>query len=211
MHYITERHEAGEYISTGSMTMAGIALPESVAALAMTDSQPFLAVTESGQGRAVQWGTYNWMSHFVKGPVYGLDDLVWRSIVWAARKPFVMQGMPPFLTMRVDDESGPFDWIHVANDFGFKPWAGLFFHNIDASEAADLSQLVNDGLATTAIHAFNGGFFYFNHSGSDWPDATIADYYAEGTQWHLDNNIPISKFVLPHYYEIGTNAFQRLE
>ncbi len=128
-------------------------------------------------------------------------------MVWAARKPFVMQGIPPFVTMRVDDESGPFDWIRIANEFGIKPWAGLFFHNVDATEAADLSALVNAGQATTAIHAFNGGFFYYNHSGSDWPDEVMAANYAEGTQWHLDNNIPISKFVLPHYYEIGTNAF----
>ncbi|MBE9507530.1 MAG: hypothetical protein IMY86_05720, partial [Chloroflexi bacterium] len=105
MHYITERHQAGESISTGGMTMAGITLPEGVTALAMTGSQPFLAVTASGLGHAVQWGSYNWMSHSVKGPIYGLDDLVWRSIVWAARKPFVMQGLPNFVTMRVDDES----------------------------------------------------------------------------------------------------------
>ena len=210
MHFITERHEAWESITTGNMTLAGVTLPESVTAIAETGSQPFLAVTSYGQGRAVQWGTYDWMSPTVKGPLYGLDDLVWRSIVWAARKPFVMQGLPPFVTMRVDDESGPFWWLHIANEFGLKPWAGLFFHNIDETEAADLSALVNAGQATAAIHAFNGGFFYFNHSGTDWPDATIADYYAEGTQWHLDNNIPISKFVLPHYYEFGTNAFQGL-
>ena len=210
MHYITERHDPGDVISTGTMTLAGITTPETVSNLAMTGSQPFLAVTTSSSGNAVQFGTYNWMSHAVKGPIYGLDDLVWRSIVWAARKPFVMQGVPPFVTMRVDDESGPFWWLDIANEFGFKPWAGLFFHNIDDAEAAHLSSLVNAGLATTSIHAFNGGFFYFNHSGSDWPDATIAAYYAEGTQWHLDHNIPISKFMLPHYYEIGTNAFQGL-
>ena len=210
MHYITERHEAGETISTGSMTMAGIDLPTDADALAMTGSQPFLAVRSSGLGKAVQFGSYEWMSYSVKGPMYGLDDLVWRSIVWAARKPFVMQGLPPFLTMRVDDESGPFNWIHIANDYGFIPWAGLFFHNVDATEAADLSALVNSGNATAAIHAFNGGFFYYNHGSGDWPDTTIEAYYAEGTQWHQDHNIPISKFILPHYYEFGTNAFQGL-
>jgi uncharacterized repeat protein (TIGR01451 family) len=210
MHYITERHEAGESISTGNMTLVDVTLPTDVEAIAMSGSLPFLAVSTHGQGRAVQWGSYDWMSHDVLGPVYGLDDLVWRSIVWAARKPFVMQGLPPFVTMRVDDESGPFWWIDIANEFDIKPWAGLFFHNIDSSEAEHLSSLVHDGLATTSIHAFNGGFFYYNHSGSDWPDDVMADHYAEGTQWHEDNDIPISKFVLPHYYEIGTNAFQGL-
>jgi len=65
-----------------------------------------------------------------------------------------MQGMPPFLTMRVDDETGNFEWIHIANEFGIKPWVGLFIDSIDDAEAADSSALTNAGLATAAIHAF---------------------------------------------------------
>jgi len=210
MHYITERHSAGESIGTGSMTMAGITLPEGATALAMTGSQPFLATVEHGTGHAVQWGSYDWMSHSVKGPVYGLDDLVWRSIVWAARKPFVMQGLPPFLTMRVDDESGPFGWIEIANEFGIKPWAGLFYYNIDDTEAAQLSTLVNADYATASVHAKTGAFFYYNHGVGDFPDAEIEANYAHATAWHSDHNIPISKFVLPHFYEFGTNIFQGL-
>ncbi len=209
-HYITERHESGETISTGTMTMAGITVPATATALAMSGSQPFLSVTDSGLGRAVQWGSYDWMSHAIKGPLYGLDDLMWRSIVWAARKPFVMQGIPPLVPMRVDDESGPFWWIHIANEFGMKPWAGLFYHNIDATEAADLSTLVNAGLATASVHAKSNTFFYYNHGVGDWPQDTVDANYAEATAWHNDNNIPISKFVLPHYYEFGTNVFQGL-
>ncbi|MBN1657283.1 MAG: hypothetical protein JXA93_02725 [Anaerolineae bacterium] len=211
MHYITERHEAGETISTASMTMAGITLPATATSLATSGTQPFLSVTASGLGRAVQWGSYDWMSHAVKGPVYGLDDLVWRSIVWAARKPFVMQGLPPFVTMRMDDESGPFWWIHIANEFDIKPWAGLFYHNVDATEAADLSALVHAGQATASVHAKNGAFFYYNHGSGDFSDGIIADNFAEATAWHTQYDIPISKFVLPHYYEFGTNVFQGLD
>jgi hypothetical protein len=210
MHYITMRHDAGETISTGSMTMAGISLPEDVVGLAKTVSQPFLAVTTHGLGNAVQWGTYNWMSNTVKGPVYGFDDLVWRSIVWAARKPFVMQGTPNFVTMRVDDESGPFGWIEIANEFGLKPWTGLFYYDIDPFEAAHLSTLVNSGNATASIHAKSEAFFYYNHGIGDFSDAIIADNFSEATSWHLNNHIPISKFVLPHFYEFGTNVFQGL-
>jgi hypothetical protein len=215
MHYITERHTAGENIGTGGMTMAGITLPEGVTALAMAGSQPFLAVAEHGAGHAVQWGSYDWMSHAVKGPVYGLDDLVWRSIVWAARKPFVMQGLPNFVTMRVDDESGPFGWIEIANEFGIKPWAGLFYYNVDSAEAAQLSTLVNAGQATASVHAKSGAFFYYDHSNEyllegNFPDEIVAANFAHATAWHNDNNIPISKFVLPHYYEFGTNVFQGL-
>jgi hypothetical protein len=206
-HYITERHQPGETIGTKAMSLAGITLPGDVTAVANTGTQPFLAITTFGGGRAVQWGSYNWMSTAVKGPIFGLDDLVWRSIVWTARKPFVMRGLPPFVTMRVDDESGGFEWIHIANEFGVKPWAGIFLSNISDTEAADLSALVNSGNATTTIHSFtDGNWFYWNQS-----DAQIAANFAYGTQWHTNHNIPISKFVVPHYYQFTTNAFQGLK
>ena len=211
LHYITERHAEGETISTESMTLAKIVPPAEVDTLAMTGTQPFLAVTTYGEGNAVQWGTYDWMSHAVKGPVFGLDDLVWRSIVWAARKPFVMQGTPNFVTMRVDDEGGPFWWIEIANEFGLKPWAGLFYHDISFIEAIQLSSLVNAGNATTSVHANSELFFlYFNHGVGDYPDDVLEEMYAAVTSFHGTYNIPISKFVLPHFYEFGTNAFQGL-
>jgi hypothetical protein len=212
LHYITERHTIDQSYSTGTMTLPGIsAAAPSVTTIATSAAQPFLVTSSYADGRAVMFGSYDWMSHSVKGPMYGLDDLVWRSLVWAAHKPFVMQGMPPFVTMRSDDESGNFEWIHIANEFGIKPWAGLFYRNIDAAEAADLSALTNAGLATAAIHAFNGSFFYYNHGVGDYPDATITANFADGTAWHTANNIPIAKFVLPHYYEFGTNVFEELQ
>jgi hypothetical protein len=215
-HYITARHASGESISTGTMTLAGITLAGSLTSLAnsttSTGSQPILVVAGYGQGRGVQFGSYDWMSSSVKGPMYGLDDLVWRSLVWAARKPFVMQGLPPFLTMRIDDENGPFQWIHIANEFGFKPWAGLFIDNIDDSEAADLSSLVRAGMATTSIHAYGGSFFYFDYNaGTDFSDSTVAANFAYGTSWHAARNIPISEYVLPHVYAFGTNVFGGLK
>jgi len=211
LHYITERHEVDESIDTGSMTLAGITLPAGVMSLAYVESHPFLAVTTHGLGKAVQWATYDWMSHAVKGPVYKLDDLLWRSLVWAARKPFVMQGMPHYVTMRVDDESGPLSWIDVANEFAIKPFAAVFMDDIDATEAVHLSTLVNAGQATASIHAFSyNDSFYYNHGSGPLSDEIIAANFAEGAQWYLDNNIPCAKTVLPHYYEIGANTFQGL-
>ena len=211
-HYITACHEIGEFISTGDMALAGLAASQDTDLLAMTGDQPFLVAATSGQGRAVQWGSYDWMSVLVKGPLYGLDDLVWRSIVWAARKPFVMQGLPPFTTMRVDDTSSPLWWVEIANDFGFKPWMGLFTRDFTAAEATYLSDLIHAGWATASMHAFsNWEFFYYDHfNPSDWPDETITAHFAEATQWHQNYDVPISKFVVPHYYEFGTNVFQGL-
>ena len=207
-HYITQHHATGSTISTGGMTLAGITPPADATSLATSNGEPFLIARTYSQGHAVQWGSYDWMSNAVKGTMYSLDDLVWRSLVWAARKPIVLQGMPPFVTMRVDDVIGPVDWIHTANDFGIKPWAGLFINDISDSTATDLSNLANSGLATASIHAFAvDDFFYFDHTGSNFPDAVLASHFVAGTQWHTTHNIPISKYVVPHYYEIGNNAF----
>ena len=213
-HYITQKHSSGETIDANWMTLAGITVPSGVTSLATTVSgEPFLSVTKYGSGHAVQWSSYDWMSHDVKGPLFGLDDLVWRSIVWAARKPFVMQGMPPFVTMRMDDVSGPLWWIHIANEFGIIPWAAIFTDDIDSTEAADLSNLVNAGKTTAAIHAFGtDNFFYFDHyNGINFSDATMANYYATATTWFNAHNIPISKYLVPHYYEIGSNVFSGLQ
>ena len=211
MHWITAGHEAGEKITTGQMTIPSVSYPDDVTVLAYSGMSSLLAVTSYGQGKAVQWGTYDWMSYDVKGPLYGLDDLFWRSLVWAARKPFTLQGFPPMLTMRVDDVSGPFGWIHIANEFNIKPWTGLFFREIDSDEAADLSSLIYSDNATASIHAFDVNFFYYDHDNGDWSEEVIAAHYVEGTEWHLKNDIPISKVVFPHFYEIGTNAFQGLK
>ena len=215
MSYITSNHPAGEVVATGSMTMAGVGLPSSVSALAstVTGGQPFLAATTHGTGRAVQWGTYDWMSYSVKGPLYGLDDLVWRSLVWAARKPFVMQSLPPFVTMRVDDTDGPLTWLQTAAQAGFKPWVGIFPNSMSDADAAVLSGLVQAGAATAAIHAFSSDqFFYFDHAnGENLPDSTVAGNFASGAAWLSAHNIPRSKYLVGHYYELGSNVFGGLD
>ena len=211
-HYITGNHQPGDTMGTQVMRLSGIIVPNNATSLAMSNNEPFLVITKFGLGRGVQWGTYDWISSSVKGPVFGLDDLIWRSIVWAARKPFVMRGLPPFIAMRVDDTAGPLWWIETANDVGLKPWVGLFIDQIDNSEAEHLATLVENGKATATIHAFTKDDFFFSpSSGGNWPDETMAAYYKEGTQWHILHNIPISKFVVPHYYQIGANAFNGLK
>ena len=211
-HYITEKHAPGSTILTENMNLAGILGTGNSTAIATTGSQPFMATATYGNGRAVQWGTYNWMSHPVKGPMYQLDDLVWRSFIWASRKPFAMRGMPPFLTLRIDDVTGPFEWIHIANEFGIRPWAALFYPRIAAQNAADLSSLVNSGMATASPHAKSpGSYFYRNYGVGDFSDAVVSMNFAEATAWHAMHNIPISKYVIGHNYELGTNVFQGLK
>ena len=215
MHYVTSRHPTNDIVTfRSSLVLPALVAPASAKVLAQVGGQPLVTAAAYGQGRALQWSSYDWMVSTVLGPVDGLDDVLWRGIVWAARKPFVMRGMPNFVTMRVDDVSGPFAWVHAANAVGFKPFLALFYLLVSESSAADLRTLVTNGLATASIHStdYGNSFFYFNHTTEQpWPDNVQSNNFYLGTQWHLNHGIPISKICATHYSEIGLNCFAGLK
>src|SRR5262249_49440294 len=136
-----------------SMAMPELVLPANVTALALTGGKPLLAMKKYGAGRALQWASYDWTLTTVLGPLSGLDDLVWRGIVWTARKPFATRSIPNFITVRMDDCAGPFDWVHIFNNFGFKPFVSVYVSNVSAAGAADLRSLATNGNATVSPHA----------------------------------------------------------
>ncbi len=241
MHYITSLHETNELLvlsnsnSQSVMTVAGLKLPANDTAVATLEGAPFVVVTKHGAGRAVQWTSYDWILSMVQGPVNGLDDLVWRGFVWAARKPFVMRGLPNFVTVRVDDvtgneaTSGPqptaFWWVHAMTNAGFKPFLALFTDDIVYESTAypgdgrlnDLSNLVASGVVTASVHSFSAtqtgptNFFFFNHAtGTNYSDAEMAQNFQRGTDFLTDNRIPSSTVVVAHFSEMGTNAFNGL-
>ena len=75
------------------------------------DQFPAVLAGVCGSGRAVQFACSPriWHGEFL-GHAMGLDAFFWRAIVWAARKPFVAQMMPPYVTIRVDDGRGRHDF-----------------------------------------------------------------------------------------------------
>jgi len=211
MHFVASRHINGEIVSLRSnITVTGVSVPTNAAVVASSGSRPLVVVRKAGQGRVVQWLNYDWISMSVLGPIGGLDDLVWRGMVWAARKPFVIRGLPNFVTMRVDDCEGPFWWLPIANEYGFKPWIGPFLSPVDPTNAAALRYYVTNGIATSSPHAFCGfDLIYRNRSANaDWPDDVMSNKMFIAYQWYQTNAIPISKVVIAHYAEIGANAFK---
>ena len=162
-HYITEYHQSGEvqdlfaYMSVPKMKNINATV------LISGDDLPILVVNADKPGKVVQWTSQDWMYSSVLGPLGGMDDCLWRSIVWAARKPFTVQALPPVATMRVDDVAGsgrqqwdetPLYWVKTVNQYGFKPWLGLFNYNLSPEAIEELKELVNNGLATASPHAF---------------------------------------------------------
>jgi hypothetical protein len=156
------------------------------------------------------------MFESILGPVYGMDDLIWRGIIWAARKPFVMQGMPPFITMRVDDTDGDgggvirnFEWIKISNEFGFIPWCGTFNNNIPKSYISTLKSLIDNNLATASPHSFgDDGFIYFNHD--KLPSFDPAANARAARNFYIQNGLKISKYLVPHYYEVSSAALPEI-
>lgn len=218
-HYITALQEAPATWALRAAIQGDVVTPPgSVASLASVGNSPLLLVTTTGQGRAVQWLSDDWIAAGTFGQFQGMDDLIWRSLVWAARKPFVLRGMPPFVTMRVDDSSGPgagstpWAWVDIANQYGFKPFIAFFMDDIDVEEAAKLRSLIEKGLATASIHGRSQwDFFYFDHNfGRNYPDATIQSYFADADDFYAAYGIVGGKTIVPHYYESGDNVYEEL-
>jgi hypothetical protein len=143
------------------MRVAALASPAEDVFLA-AGGCPLLAAHALGAGRVVRWATCRWAHTSVLGPLGGLDGPVWRSLVWAAKKPFCLRGLPPIVTMRVDDvaargglfQKSPLYWAQTACRYGFRPWLGLFLYNLTEEATAELRDLVQSGRATAFPHAF---------------------------------------------------------
>lgn len=175
-----------------------------------------IEVSEYGLGRIVKWNDYDWVFEEVLGPVFGMDDILWRSIVWPARKPFVIKGMPPIVTMRVDDVngdgggiSGNFQWLTISNEYGFIPWCGTF-ETIPPGNMPLFRNLLNNNLATASPHAFfYESSIYYNHD--NLPGFNALQNTRDAMAFYTENSLPVSKFVLPHYYEIDPAALAGLQ
>jgi hypothetical protein len=200
--------------------------------LAFVGNQPLLVSATYGQGRAVLWASYEWTKPEVKGKLYGLEALVWRGLVWAARKPFLLRGMPHYLALRVDDVAGfglganrHLGHVAVANRYGLKPWLGIFIDDLRADPEATraLARYTQQGLATASVHARRWHSFFFldeplltdgggrNIAGQDWPDEVMARNFAEAEKFFTEHGIAPSKLMIPHFYEFGTNNFAGLK
>jgi hypothetical protein len=229
LHFITALHANTNSPSVTCHTDASLRLPGFISPAKVTvvvtngGGAPLVAVTHFGQGRAVQWTSYDWVAPEVIGPLGGLDDLVWRSIVWAARKPFVMRGMPHFVTMRIDDVQGdsgddPFWRVNRAIYRGFKPWLGLYLGDTVATNATKIGKLATiltntDGSATANVHAYDDTtFFWFDHNHStNFPDSVMSTHLDFARQWFKSNGITPSKVLMAHWSEMGPNAFPGLK
>ncbi len=256
-HYITALHPEADTVRCFHPIPVIKTSPEGMSPVVLADGQPLLLVSGDDSPRRVLFSSMDWMKTEYLGPLMGLDDCLWRSMVWAARKPFAMRGLPPLVTMRVDDVAGrgevwgksPFYWVGTAVKYGFKPWLGLFIYNLDTAAVNELRGYLLAGDATQAPHAlgrpnrhgvkklvvendrikpgqdFYAGFYYnpdampfretdydefiyFNHQeGIPWSDEEALRGLQAADKWYAQNEpFPMSKYLIPHFYEVGNNV-----
>ncbi len=158
-HVITSYHDPGQAFSFAREIQARSIPGEP---LLKADEHTFLSTVGFDKGRMVAWASTEWMDSHILGPMSGLDDLFWRGLVWAARKPFYLRGLPPLVTMRVDDVAGRGDlwnrstlyWVDDCTQLGWKPWLGLFIYNNSPETVGQLKAFTAARQVTVFPHAF---------------------------------------------------------
>jgi hypothetical protein len=192
-----------------------------------------LAVAE-GKGRIVQFtlSPRFWLpEHF--GHVHGLDGLFWRSIAWAARRPFVMMAMPPFVTARIDDASGSgsaylvgkdsaaasFRYIDGLNKFHYLPNVGLFTDDITREDGKILKEKYDRRLAEFSAHAWTNERHIYNQrilnnsaaSPVEFSEAELRRAFAKLDGQFAAWGVTPSRTVNSHFFNPGVNSLPFLK
>lgn len=158
-HAPEEELELGEELSVVTFPASDSWQPH----VTTTEGQAVIASTSAGEGRVVLFGTGEKLyAEGVYGHVRGIDGLMWRSLVWAAAKPFPMRCIPPYITARMDDCNGTynaFDYVKVMNRFGIGPNLGLFIDEMGPTDWAAAKRLFDAGGADFSMHAFRDDFY----------------------------------------------------
>jgi hypothetical protein len=195
--------------------------------IAAVGTDPLALATSSGQGRAVHFGTLDYLRADRFGFLMGVDDLFWRSLVWAARKPFVLRGYPRLWAIQMDDTlsgwgarvrdvydlslTGP-----VGTDGTGGPWrvTGFVFTNNIAPGSADRASVIADinaGRLQVSPHARGesfGDIFWETQAGQPHDDAswlqTVNDVQAWVRGGGGSDTIPfLSRSMVPHFWNLS--------
>ncbi len=198
--------------------------PASGSLLQTSSGWPVLIATTYGQGRAVLFATsVKLWTRQVLGHASGLDDVFWKSIVWAARKPFAIYAMPPFATALVDDCSASYNhfrYADVMNKFGWIPHLEVYLEDIDRvmheeryADSAKIKELYDAGLATFGVHGITyTNLMWFDHEGrKPLSDEQVAENFKRYDACMKKWGISPSRFENHHFGEMGSNALPYLK
>lgn len=119
---------------------------------------PLLFATRRGRGRAVQFALNQrvWLTP-CHGRARGMDDLFWRAITWAVRKPFAANIVPPFATLSFDDCEGRHDFAYadIAAAHGYVPMPSLLLSRVPERLFPKIREGMQSGLLRFGAHALS--------------------------------------------------------
>jgi hypothetical protein len=209
-------------------------LPRGEMLLRTEQGLPAAFALAQGKGRIVQFtlSPRFWLPDYF-GHAHGLDGLFWRCLAWAARKPFVMLAMPPFVTARIDDASGSgsrylvsqdsaaasFRYIDGLNKFGYIPNVGLFTDDITREDGLVLKRKFDRGLAEFSGHAWTNEKHIYNRRILDKPAASPVEFspaelrqaFAKLDGQFAGWGIKPSRTVNSHFFNPGLNSLPFLK
>jgi hypothetical protein len=176
---------------------------------------PILFATRWGKGKAVQF-TLNqrvWRNAFF-GHARDMDDLFWRSILWAVRKPFAANILPPFVTMSVDDCRGRYDfgYADVANAHGYRIMPSLLLELVPER----LFPKVREGLASGRVQYNSHALDYYklmtySFGKSEYSREELKRIFAYEDAWWKNVGVRPTATVRHHWGEYGVDALPFLK
>jgi hypothetical protein len=199
--------------------------------IALLGSNPLILAKTFGTGRAVNFGTLDYLRADRFGFEMGVDDLFWRSLVWAARKPFVVRGYPRFWSVQMDDTRlawptrvgdmyNPALTGQLGADGTGGPWkvtGYLYTDNLPpgSSGRATIISDIKAGKIEVAPHTFSGdvncGNLYWGTCTGALNDQQWLNNMTQTDAWKQGNGgtdtIPsISRALVAHYWDISNNT-----
>jgi len=172
-----------------------------------------------GRGRIVQWlvSPRIWTLQ-VFGHAHGLDDLFWKGIVWAARKPFAMHCIPPFVRFRFDDCNGlyrtPRDmaFVKVLNAHGHKPNMCVCMNALKPQGWGMLKRLFDQAKVEVAPHTWKGGVsLFYGEGGREYGATRFRRLIGETATMLRDHGITPSRILSDHEHEYSARVLPYLK
>lgn len=181
----------------------------------MPGTYPLLFAGRWGRGKAVQF-TVN--PRFWRQAIYGhgrnLDDLFWRALVWAARKPFAANLIPPFVTMSMDDCSGAHDfgYVDLAHRHGFIAMPSLFLKNVPPRLFPKICDTLKRGIAQFNTHALDYyDLMIYRFGQGERSDAELKQHFAYEADWWRKVGAWPGVTLRFHWCEYGVRALPFLK
>ncbi len=179
------------------------------------DQFPVVLAGVCGNGRAVQFACSPriWHPEFL-GHAMGLDAFFWRAIVWAARKPFAAQMMPPYVTIRVDDGRGRHDFRYtgVMNRHGYRPMISCFLDLVPDEVVPFMRAQYEAGQVGWDAHAFD---YYtlipFDFGIGEYSDAELKEIFERVDRWYDERGLRPPRRAVFHWGEVGVRVLPYLK